>query len=181
MTGERNMRYIIDKKLLLSTLLFGFPLLTNAGVTLQSGEVYEWQFTLEQGGDPFTLVDFGGANRLGSGDSLQLEFYEHSILDDPLMVQWVSGTTTGLSGYFFLDFASKGFFQNGNGVFAIRMLNRTVELDRLYVASNIDGVNYFASHVPIPEPRSAALALSLIAFGGVLVYRRRARSQTHRS
>ncbi len=148
---------------------------SHAGVMIYQGQTYHWNFTLNQGGGTTAAAIHQDHDRLTQGERIRFDFYEDAWSEAPLYTTEVLGSSYASSGFFWLDFSQKGFFQDRDGVFSVTMASGSVYLSSLYICTAIEGKNYFASIRPtaIPEPSTAVAALGIVGFVIALLKRKR--------
>ena len=147
----------------------------RGGVAVAQGEVYSWNFVLNRGGGPDAAALFQGDDKLAQGERVLFAFYENVQSENPVYTFTVNGSGSGMSGFFWFDFAQHGFFRDKQGIFSVSMLSGSVYLTSLSVCSNIDGVNYFATIQPTAIPEPVTLGSSLGLAGLAIVGSRRRR------
>ena len=116
-----------------------------------------------------------GDDKLAQGERVLFAFYENVQSENPVYTFTVNGSGSGMSGFFWFDFAQHGFFRDKQGIFSVSMLSGSVYLTSLSVCSNIDGVNYFATIQPTAIPEPVTLGSSLGLAGLAIVGSRRRR------
>ena len=127
-----------------------------ATVFLKEGDVFEWHFNVSLGGRGDAWVQFNWQDYIHGADKVKTSFFEDSIYETPLSTGYYVGDPFSyLSGGYYSGFSSKGYFQDGDGVFLLQVIKGSVALDAVAVSANIGGRNFFSEIRPTAIPELA--------------------------
>lgn len=128
----------------------------HAEIFLQEGQSYVWEFTtmsryLGSSPAPWT-VQFGTDPAVG--EMAEISYFENLVSNTPIRQQTVTGQ---INGFIFFGPEKDGHFQDFQGVVRVRALSGDFGIQSITVGTQIDGQNYLASVLPVPEPGAGML------------------------